>query len=73
MSHAHVVLLVSRTDLAIFAPVIAVSIGLLIYCLVDLVRREQVTGGNKLVWAAVIVVLGTLGQVAYLIFGRGEV
>jgi hypothetical protein len=59
-------------DWAILAPIIVIATALLIYCLVDLIRRETVTGGNKLVWAAVIIVLGTLGQIVYLIVGRGE-
>jgi hypothetical protein len=62
----------SRPDLAILAPIIVIAAALLIYCLVDLIRRERVTGGNKLVWAAVIILLGTLGQIVYLIVGRGE-
>jgi lipopolysaccharide export LptBFGC system permease protein LptF len=69
------VLLASSTaqlNWAILAPLVVIELALLIYCLVDLIRRETVTGGNKLVWAAVIIVLGTLGQIVYLIVGRGE-
>ena len=62
----------TRLDWALLAPIIAIGLALLIYCLVDLIRRESVTGGNKLVWAAVIILLGTLGQIVYLIVGRGE-
>ena len=62
----------SHLDLAVLAPIIAIAAALLIYCLYDLVRRETVTGGNKLVWAAVIILLGTLGQFIYLIVGRGD-
>jgi hypothetical protein len=59
-------------DWALLAPLIVIELALLIYCLVDLIRRDAVTGGNKLIWAAVIVLLGTLGQIAYLVVGRGE-
>lgn len=57
---------------AILAPIIVIAVALLVYCLVDLMRRETVAGGNKLVWVAVIIVLGTLGQIAYLTVGRGD-
>jgi hypothetical protein len=62
----------SRSDLAILAPIIVLGAALLIYCLIDLIRRETVSGGNKLVWAAVIILLGTLGQIVYLVVGRKE-
>ena len=62
----------SHLDLAVLAPIIAIAAALLIYCLYDLIRRETVTGGNKLVWAVVIILLGTLGQIVYLVVGRGE-
>jgi hypothetical protein len=76
MSHHYQAVLIGsqgpHLDAAILAPIIVIAAALLIYCLVDLIRRETVTGGNKLVWAAVIIVLGTLGQIVYLIVGRGE-
>lgn len=62
----------THPDWAILAPIILLAAALLVYCLVDLIRRETVTGGNKLVWAAVIIILGTLGQIVYLVVGRGE-
>jgi hypothetical protein len=62
----------AHLDWALLAPLIVLGLALLVYCLIDLMRRDSVTGGNKLVWAAVIVLLGTLGQIVYLIVGRGE-
>jgi hypothetical protein len=62
----------SKLDWALLAPLIAIGLALLIYCLVDLIRRDTVTGGSKLIWAAVIILGSTLGQIVYLIVGRGE-
>jgi hypothetical protein len=42
------------------------------YCLVDLARRGRVAGGKKVIWLAVIVVLGVIGQIVYLAAGRRE-
>ena len=41
------------------------------YCLDDLNRRRIVAGGNKQMWAAVIILGGPLGQAAYWLYGRG--
>jgi hypothetical protein len=53
-------------------PLIVIELGLLAICLVDLVRRERVTGGSKLVWGFVIVLINIIGPVTYLAFGRKE-
>jgi Phospholipase_D-nuclease N-terminal len=60
-----------QLDWALLAPIIVIELALLLYCLADLIRRDTVAGGNKLVWAAIIILLGTLGQIVYLIVGRG--
>lgn len=76
MTHLEPVLLARSSaaslNVAILAPIVLIEVGLLVYCLADLVRRETVAGGNKLVWAAVIVLLSTLGQILYLVVGRGD-
>ena len=41
------------------------------YCLNDLSRRAIVLGGNKQLWAAIIILGGPLGQAAYWLYGRG--
>ena len=53
-------------------PLIFLQLILTIAALVDLIRREQVTGGNKLVWALIIIFVSTLGPIVYFIFGRKE-
>jgi hypothetical protein len=52
--------------------VLAIDIALIRYCLSDLDRRAIVVGGNKTFWAAAIVLGGPLGQMAYMLYGRGE-
>lgn len=46
------------------------SIFLLLLAIVDLVRREHVRGGNKVVWALVAIFVWLLGPVLYLWWGR---
>lgn len=53
-------------------PLIVIELGLLIFALVDLVKREHVRGGNKIVWVLVIVFINFFGPIIYLIFGRQE-
>ena len=53
-------------------PVILIEVVLVVIALVDLVKREYVRGGNKIVWALLIVFVGIIGPAVYLIAGRQE-
>jgi len=53
-------------------PLIILELALMVIGLIDLFRREYVTGGNKLVWAILIIVIGVIGPAIYFIFGRQE-
>ncbi len=53
-------------------PLGALIATLLAVALVDLIRRRHVTGGNKIVWALVIVLIQVIGPVIYLMAGRKE-
>jgi hypothetical protein len=53
-------------------PLIIIELTLLIIALVDLVKREHVRGGNKIVWVLVIIFINLIGPIIYLIFGRQE-
>jgi hypothetical protein len=51
-------------------PVLVVEIALLFIAIIDLDRRNNVTGNNKLVWVLVIVLIGVIGPIIYFVFGR---
>lgn len=55
-------------------PLIAIELILKVIALRDLGRREsdEVKGGNRLVWAVVILIISALGPVTYLVWGREE-
>ena len=53
-------------------PLIILELGLLIFAIVDLVKRESVRGGNKVIWALVIIIVNFIGPIIYFIFGRSE-
>lgn len=53
-------------------PIVLLEIGLLVWALLDVVRRERVRGGNKVVWILVIVLVNIIGPIIYFIFGREE-
>lgn len=53
-------------------PVAILQLVLMIAALSDLFKREHVTGGNKYIWGAVIILFQFLGPLAYFIFGRKE-
>jgi hypothetical protein len=53
------------------APLLALVAGLIIYCLVDLIRAPSVRYLPKPVWALIIVLFSSpVGAIAYLIFGK---
>jgi TctA family transporter len=51
-------------------PLAVVEIVLLFIAIIDLDRRQYVTGNNKLVWVLVIVFVGIIGPIVYFLFGR---
>lgn len=64
---------VSTTLVLILLPVVLIELGLVVFSLVDLFKPERrVIGDNKLVWALVIIVVGTIGPIIYLLAGRKQ-
>jgi len=53
------------------APIFVIQLGLQIYSIINLVRRNKVRFNNKLLWGIVIILLGILGPVVYMVF-RGD-
>jgi len=53
-------------------PLAVIELGLMIFALVDLIRRDVVKGGRKLPWGIVIVIFGIIGPIVYLLIGREE-
>jgi hypothetical protein len=64
----------TQTGLLLFLlPIVVIELALVVYCLVDLFRAERrVAGGSKLVWALVILLIGTIGPLLYLLVGRRD-
>ena len=58
--------------LPFIVPLILLEIALLVFALVDVVRRKRVTGDNKIVWILVIVLINFIGPIVYLAAGRKE-
>lgn len=59
--------------LALLIPLVLIQITLLGLALWDLLKSERrVKGGNKLVWAIVIVFVNLIGPLVYFFAGREE-
>ena len=57
----------------ILLPLVVIEVGLVVFSLVDLFRPERRgLGDNKLIWALVIVLVGTIGPIVYLLLGRKQ-
>ena len=57
--------------LPVLIPVILIELGLMIYCLIDLVKREK-TNGPKWMWVLIIVLVNLFGPIIYLVIGRKD-
>ncbi|GIV96705.1 MAG: hypothetical protein KatS3mg057_1362 [Herpetosiphonaceae bacterium] len=59
--------------LPLLIPIILIQLGLMIFALLDLFKPERrVKGGNKFIWALVIILISTFGPLIYLLVGREE-
>ena len=54
-------------------PLVVLQLGLLIFAIVDLLRDDRaVRGGNKGVWAVIIVFVSLIGPILYFLVGRED-
>ncbi len=53
-------------------PLILLELGLLVFALIDLIRRKQVRGDSKILWLIIIIFFQIIGPILYLILGRKE-
>jgi len=73
MSSLPLAIQLSTSQLLILLPLALIELGLVVFSLVDLFKPERrVIGDNKLIWALVIVVIGTIGPIVYLLAGRKQ-
>lgn len=56
--------------IAVVVPLLLIQVGLIVWALVDLTKRDRVRGGSKLVWVLVIVLIEFIGPILYLAWGR---
>ena len=53
-------------------PFILLELGLMVFALVDVVRRKRIRGDNKILWILLIVLVQIIGPIIYLALGRLE-
>jgi len=58
-------------NLPLLIPILLIELALLLFALIDLLRRDK-TRGPKWAWALAILFIQIFGPIAYLIFGREE-
>lgn len=60
-----------RSLIPFLIPIVLLQLGLMVFALVDLARRER-TKGPKWVWALVVIFVNLIGPIVYLVVGREE-
>lgn len=59
-------------DLApLLIPIILIQIGLMVFALVDLIRRSK-TRGPKWLWVVIILFFNIIGPIIYFVIGRED-
>ncbi|MDY6825976.1 MAG: PLD nuclease N-terminal domain-containing protein [Bacillota bacterium] len=58
--------------LKIFWPFLVLQILLMVWAIIDLIRRREVKGLPRWAWILIIVFINIFGPIIYLVFGRGE-
>lgn len=59
--------------LGLFIPIAILELALIVFALVDLLRREpERVRGSKVMWALIILLITTIGPICYFIIGRKE-
>ena len=53
-------------------PIIVIQLGLMVYALIDLVRRERVKHLPKWLWLLIILLGELVGPLIYLVAGRED-
>jgi hypothetical protein len=49
-----------------------VELVLVVYCIVDIIRRPAVTGGHKWPWIVLVILFNLIGSIVYLAVGRAQ-
>ncbi|HEX2911885.1 MAG TPA: PLD nuclease N-terminal domain-containing protein [Chloroflexia bacterium] len=64
----------NTTLILALVPLVLINLGLDVFALVDLARRDKryVQGQNKWIWAIVILLFSTIGPLIYLAAGRTQ-
>lgn len=59
--------------LALLLPLALLELLLVVFALIDVLRREPARiRGNKVAWVLIILLISTLGPICYFIIGRKE-
>jgi len=53
-------------------PIALIQIGLMVWALVDITKREYVKGNTKIIWILIIVLVNIIGPILYFLIGRKE-
>ena len=58
--------------LAKFWPLIIIQLALMVMALLDIRKRKIFRGLPKAAWIVIVIIVQTLGPIAYFLLGRGE-
>ena len=60
-----------RPYIPFLIPILVIQLGLMLFALLDLLRRPA-TNGPRWLWAIIIILVNIIGPIAYFLIGRRE-
>lgn len=60
-----------RPYIPFLIPILVIQLGLMLFALLDLLRRPA-TNGPRWLWAIIIILVNIIGPIAYVLIGRRE-
>lgn len=58
--------------LPLLAPILLLQFGLMIFCVIKIVKQKNFTHLNKPIWLVLVILIQLIGPISYLLVERGD-
>lgn len=58
--------------LPLLAPILLLQLGLMILCVIKIVKQTKFTYLNKPIWLVIVILIQLIGPISYLVIERGD-
>lgn len=58
--------------LPLLTPILILQFGLMIFCVIKIVKQTKFTYLNKPIWLVIVILIQLIGPISYLVIERGD-